>query len=679
MSTRFKPWLIAVSLFASAHANASDIIDEIIVTADFRERSLIEVPFSVSVLDAGFVNDVAVQHFEELVNIVPNMNWSGDGHRAKYFQIRGVGELEQYQGAPNPSIGFLIDDIDFSGIASVATLFDVESIEVLRGPQGSRYGANALGGLIYVRSTSPSAERDGRFEITAGEDDALSIGAALGGAIGDSEATTFRISAQQYTSNGFRDNSYLARNDSNARDELALRAGLLFEPSDSFTAKLAVMYSNIDNGYDAFAIDNSYTVLSDKPGRDAQESIGSSVRIDWILQNALTLTSISSFASSNIDFNFDADWGNSDSWAPVTYDFESLSYRERDTVSQEIRMGNDRWLAGVYAMRLQDEILTLNLGDYYDPFSGFTDSLNDRFGSDYQATNIAVFGQYNLSIGDATTLSSGLRLEHRTTDYSDTAALTASPSESMWGGEISLSHAFSDVHNAYLSLSRGYKAGGFNLGPVPPGKRNFDTEAMWTLELGLRAALLEQRLQLNASLFHNRRDDQQVRTSTQLIPGDPASFVFFTDNSDRGETLGVDADLRFFVSEQWEVYSSVGLLDASLDSGRGQAHAPRFTVAAGLVFRHPEGYFARLDATAKDEFYFDVSHDQKSRAYQLLNARIGFENESWQLSVWARNLLDEAYAVRGFYFGNEPPDFPITLYTRLGDPRQLGITLERRF
>jgi outer membrane receptor protein involved in Fe transport len=155
-------WLTAMLAALQLPAVAAETIDEIIVTADFRERSLLDVPFSVSVMDAAFIEETAVQHFEELINLVPNMNWSGDGHRARYFQIRGVGELEQYQGAPNPSIGFLIDDIDFSGIGTVATLFDMQSVEVLRGPQGSRYGANALGGLVYLKSVSPSADRDGR-------------------------------------------------------------------------------------------------------------------------------------------------------------------------------------------------------------------------------------------------------------------------------------------------------------------------------------------------------------------------------------------------------------------------------------------------------------------------------------------------------------------------------------
>ena len=135
-----RAWLLLGALSFTPCSGAEDVLEEITVTADFRQRDLADVPFSVSVLNATFVRDNAVQHFEELVNVIPNANWSGDGHRARYFQIRGVGELEQYQGAPNPSVGFLIDDIDFSGIGTVATSFDVESIEVLRGSQGSRYG-----------------------------------------------------------------------------------------------------------------------------------------------------------------------------------------------------------------------------------------------------------------------------------------------------------------------------------------------------------------------------------------------------------------------------------------------------------------------------------------------------------------------------------------------------------
>ncbi|MDH5619486.1 MAG: TonB-dependent receptor plug domain-containing protein, partial [Gammaproteobacteria bacterium] len=225
------PAALVAALLATA-AVADDAIEEIVVTADFRERPASELPTSVTVLSGDEIRGAAQQHFEELVNIVPNLNWSGDGHRARYFQIRGIGELEQYEAAPNPSVGFLIDDIDFSGIGTVATLFDMESVEVLRGPQGSRYGASALAGLIYMRSRAPSAERDGRLRLSVGDDDSLSLGMAFGGALDASERVTFRVSGQRHASNGFRDNTWLDRDDTNGREETSLRARLRIEASD---------------------------------------------------------------------------------------------------------------------------------------------------------------------------------------------------------------------------------------------------------------------------------------------------------------------------------------------------------------------------------------------------------------------------------------------------------------
>ena len=687
-----KLWLVpAVFLIASMTpfaVSAQDTIDEIVVKADFRGRTASELPASVTVLDTEQIRALAVQHFEEIINTIPNLNWSGDGNRARYFQIRGVGELEQYQGAPNPSVGFLIDDIDFSGIGTVATLFDMQQIEVLRGPQGSRYGANALAGLIYMRSAAPTEDFSGRAELTVGGDDTLAGGVAVGGGLNANNSVSYRLSAHHYESNGFRDNTYLNRKDTNARDETTLRGRLHWSLGDNLQIDLAAMFADVDNGYDAFSLDNSFVMLSDKPGKDAQKSIGASVRVEFSKNSNMTVTSITSIAASEIEFSYDADWGNDDSWAPVTYDYISINDRDRETISQELRLATDNWLVGVYAMKLKDELVTFNWGDYYDPFYDWADSLNDTFGSNYEATSIAAFGQYDHDIGDATRVSIGLRTERRTTDYDDTAGLSAGPTESMWGGELTLSHDHSSSLTSFVSLSKGYKAGGFNLGVVPEDRRDFGAEELWNLEAGIKTALLQDSLRINASVFANRRVNQQVRTSFQLIPGDPASFVFFTDNAAQGETTGFEADVRWLPSEAWELYLNVGLLDASFEkfqtpqvdlSGRGQAHAPKYTVALGGSYRHASGFFVRLDATARDAFFFDVSHDQKSQPYQLVNARIGYEADSWSAQLWARNLLDEEYAVRGFYFGNEPPDFPDTLYTRFGDPRQIGLTFARDF
>ena len=692
----FSSFFVASAEAQSVAAEPGDVVsvEEIVVTADLRERRLSDVPASVSVLDTAQIERLAVQHFEELTAVVPNLNWSGDGHRARYFQIRGVGELEQYQGAPNPSVGLLIDDIDFSGIGSVATLFDLERIEVLRGPQGTRYGANAIGGLIYLKSAAPTDEFSGRVELTVGEDDARTLGAALGGAIG--ERTALRLSAQRHESDGFRDNPFLGRDDTNGREETTVRGKLKFEPSGDWQVDVAALYTDIDNGYDAFALDNSYTVLSDRPGRDAQESVGASVRIEGEDVGGNLLTSITAYADSEIAYGFDADWGNTESWAPITYDFISLNERERQTLSQEFRLASGEgrqlsgadWLLGVYALRLKESLDSLNQGEYFDPSFGPPDVLDDRLSSDYEATNVAAFGQLDMPLASSTTLSLGLRLERRSTDYRDSSGLVAGPDESMLGGELSLTHRFESGLNGYASLSRGYKAGGFNLGQTPDDAREFDQEGAWNVEIGLRSRALGGRLISQLAVFASRRDDQQVRSSVQLVPGDPTTFVFFTDNAARGESFGLEADLRWSPIAPLDLYLNVGLLDASFErymsptgdlSGRDQAHAPSYTFALGGRYSHHSGWFFQLDASGKDAFYFDVSHNQRSEAYELLNARTGFEADRWSLTLWARNLGDERYAVRGFFFGNEPPDFPPTLYTRLGDARQLGVTFNLEF
>jgi outer membrane receptor protein involved in Fe transport len=680
----------AVLCLSSMAAWSAETIDEVVVYGDFRERAASDLPASVTAFGTAEIEDMAVQHFEELINAVPNLSWSGDGHRAKYFQMRGVGELEQYQGAPNPSVGFVVDDIDFSGIGGIATLFDMQSVEVLRGPQGTRYGANALAGLIYMRSAEPTADFDGKVELQAGDDGMLAGGVAIGGGLNADDSMMGRLSVQYHESNGYRENTYLNRDDTNGRDELSVRGRLKWSGGEYWTFNLAGLYVDTDNGYDAFAIDNSLTMLSDKPGKDAQQSTGLSFRADVDGPNGYTLTSITSFADSDIEFSYDADWGNDDAWAPVLYDYISVSDRKRQTLSQEFRLVADTWLLGIYSLRLEDDISTLNQGEYYDPGYDFADSLFDLFDSRYEAKNIAAFGQVDRAIGDIATLTMGLRLERRTTSYEDSAGLVTAPSDSLWGGEIALSFEHSDAVSSFVSLSRGYKANGFNLGlAVPEEYRTFDSEALYNLEAGIKSSLLGRTLQLNASVFASRHDDAQVRTSFQLNPGDPTSFGFVTINVDESKALGVEADVRWLPSDNWMLYATLGLIDTEFSDvsapslanleGRSKAHAPDYTIAFGGSYEHPRGFFARVDVSARDAFYFDVAHDQESEAYELVNARAGYRADTWSAAIWARNLFDENYAVRGFYFGNEPPDFPNALYTRAGDPRQLGVTFEKRF
>src|SRR3954469_10825082 len=227
--------------FAAAAADSS--LEEVVVTADLRARELRNLPASATVLDAQTIKIAGVQHFEDVMGLVPNLNWSAGTSRPRFFQLRGIGELEQWQGAPNPSVGFLIDGIDFSGVGMPATLSDVERIEVLRGPQGTAYGANALAGLISVSTRAPQRDSSASADVTLGDYGTRSVSGVIGGPIGDGE-TAWRLPAGTYRSDGFRKCPFLHRNDTNGFDESNARFRLRAQPAEHLRADVTAMWAD---------------------------------------------------------------------------------------------------------------------------------------------------------------------------------------------------------------------------------------------------------------------------------------------------------------------------------------------------------------------------------------------------------------------------------------------------
>lgn len=686
---RLAGFLAGFSLFIAPLA--AEPLEEIIVTADLRAATLGSLPSSITVLDSAAIADVGLTHFEELSHSIPNLNFAGGSNRPRYFQIRGVGERSQYEGAPNPSVGFLVDGVDLSAIGGVALTWDVEQVEVLRGPQGTRLGANAIAGLINVESRKPTGEFGGRLRLLRGGDDARAVGLAVNSA--EFGATRARLSAYSYEANGFRDNPFLARDDTNGRQERDVRARIAHRFSEASTIDLSLFYVDVDNGYDAFALDNGFTTLSDRPGRDAQRTRALSARFEHAFASGLTFNWLTTAARSDIRFSFDADWGNEDSWAPFVYDFISERRRIRENYSQEFRWvapateTGFSWLAGIYAATLREDLNSVDGGIIeVDPVDGeFT--VDTRISSDYAAENLAAFAQFDFNLAPALSLSTGLRLERRDADYVDSNGLDVGPAESMWGGHLRLTHQFDGSASLYASVSRGYKAGGFNLGQVPDGRRTFGGESVVSAEIGTNVQLLSDRWSLRAAIFYDKRSDQQISTSEQLLPGDPSSFVFFIDNAASGVAYGLELESEFRITESLRWRFNLGTLETRVDlasgdgnvDGRAQAHAPPYTFATSLNYENSAGWFAGLNLTGKDRFFFSDGHDQRSSAYQLLSARAGYRSENWEISLWGRNLADERYAVRGFFFGNEPPDFADTNYVRLGDRRQTGVNFDWRF
>ncbi|MEO1080516.1 MAG: TonB-dependent receptor [Pseudomonadota bacterium] len=675
-------------------------IEEVVVTAELRDLPWLRQPGSTSVVSGELAARRNAVHLENLLRLTPNVNIAGGSSRARFFQVRGIGERSQFVEPLNPSVGVLIDNIDFSGLGTAAMLYDIEQVEVLRGPQGTLHGANALAGLINLRSAEPEDRFGARINATVGDYGRRELGASITGPLaGDS--LLYRFAAYEHRSDGFIDNAFLGRDDTNEREERLLRGRLRWSPSDSQRVDLNLLRTDTDNGYDAFSLDNTRVTLSDEPGRDAQQSdaVGLHYTRDG---DALRFEILASAADSDSEYSYDEDW----SFVGIAPDLEYSSFdrylRERRSYSAQLRLSSNRaidtnlgalhWVAGVYSLD-DDESLRRE----------YT-FLSEDFRSRFDVRTVAVFGQAELELGEAWTVVAGLRLARRAMDYSDSQDVDSSPDESLWGGKLSVSYDTGDRGLLYAALSRGYRAGGVNAGilayPDPDGDlaarldplRFFDTEELYNFELGHKGVFLDGRLSSALTLFYMDRSEQQVRGSL-VIPRDDNStaFVDFTDNAADGYNLGIEWELRASATSKLELYGSLGLLRArfreyinadgrDLD-GRDQAHAPRYQFAVGASYQLFSRLLLDMQYEGRDAFFFSDRHDARSTSFGVMNLRAAWQQERWELSLWARNLLDEDYFTRGFgSFGNDPrKGYIVEEYRQFGEPRQIAASLELRF
>jgi outer membrane receptor protein involved in Fe transport len=666
-------------------AAAENTIEEIIVTADFRARSELDMATSVTVMTEAVIKSRSAQHFEELANAIPNVNYASGSNRARFFQIRGIGERSQFVAPINPSVGFLVDNVDFSGAATIATMLDVEQVEVLRGPQGTRYGANALAGLINVKTHDPEDQFAASLKLGAADYNTQAITAVVTGPV--TESVSARLAVGSHRSDGYYENSFLRTKRNNSQDEQSIRGKLSAEMSASWQLDLSLSHVDIDNGYDAFTLDNSRTTLSDEPGQDQQESLALAIESSWQL-DSFDLKLIVGLADSDMEYGYDEDWTFA-GIHPDGYMSRDNYIRDRKTQSLEFRfLSNDSsrlfsdstdWLFGVY---------TLNSSESLTREYTF---LASNFRSDYDFDTAAVFFQLDSSLSEKLTLETGLRVERRDTIYRDSELLGFSPTETLWGGGVAAKYLLNSNTMAYASIARGYKAGGFNTdGTLDADLREFGEEFLVEYEMGIKSNLLENKLHLKAALFHDDRHEQQVKSSTGRIRANGSTeFVDFIGNAAEGTNNGVEFEAVWTPSEQLGLTASLGLLDATFDSfvnsenqdlsGRDQAHAPGYM--AHLAADYNLGAWSlSVSLDAKDEFYFSDSHNVQSDPYELLNMNLSYSGEQWSLSFWGRNLTNQDYAVRGFFFGefgNDPrKGYAPEPYVQYGEPRMVGVSYE---
>ena len=690
-----------VSLQAKADEEKNTLesnIETITVTSDFRQQNLLKTPSALSVLTDIEIQQRNAQNLEELAAVIPNVNFASGSQRARYYQIRGIGERSQFNEPINPSVGMIIDDIDFTGIGSIANLFDVQQVDVFRGPQGTRFGANALAGMFNITTNAPTDEFEGNIKVDAGNYNSYGLGVALSGPASDS--VNYRVAANTYQSDGFIENTYLDKSDTNNRDETTLRGKLSIQASNNLTIDLSAFYFDFDNGYDAFSLDNNRHTLSDQPGFDQQETSALAAKFTYQGFEKFTLVTLLSHSDSDLAYGFDEDWAYVGISAPENienpefayYEYTSTDYYFRDKSSQTIEVralsnagnelfnGSTSWVAGFY-FKQDDEDLQREY-TYLD-----TD-----FTSTFDSQSVAIYGQFDSKLNDQWLLTTGLRVEQRSADYINSDGFNDNPDDTMVGGKLVLSYNQNENAFWYGSINRGYKAGGANTdGSLPNELRTFEPEYLTNYELGYKVSLLDNAAFIRTAVFYMDRTDVQVKSSKTIVREDGSSeFIAYLGNAATGSNIGLEVEANWQVNDLFELYGSLGLLETefndfinadgvSLD-GRQQAHAPNYQFNVGINIQPTDHWLINVSIDGKDSFYFSDSHNEKSTSVELLNASISYLDENYQIKLWARNLTDEDYANRGFYFGNDPRDgYTDKQYTQLSEPLVFGITLDYQF
>ena len=689
---KLRPLAFAITSIIAASSYAVDELDTVMVNGDFRATSIEETTSSVTVIDEIEIQKRSAQHLENILNLAPNVNLASGGSRSKYFQIRGIGETGQFINSINPSVGLTVDGIDYSRSGAAGTLFDMKQVEVLRGPQGTRFGANALAGMIVMESNEPTAETQIHYEHTLGNFNTQSTGVAVGGTLIE-DSLLGRISVHKHQSDGYMENEYLNRKDTQNQDEITGTAQLKWIANDKLTFDLKAKHFDINNGYDAFNFDSNTTTQSDEPGKDTLKSSAYSLKATAEISPKVNMETTLTKANSDIEYSYDEDWTYV-GYHPDEYSSFDQYLRERNDHSLEVRFlssengrifnNSTDWVMGIYHLA-QNEALQRN----YTYFS-------EAFISEYRTKNTALYGQLDHHINNKTVLTGGLRVEQFDADYTDSNNISTQTDELLFGGKVGIAYQINPQHLAFTNLSRGYKAGGVN----PDGSLSeeliaYNTEYLWNLEAGLNSSLLNNKLKTRLNVFYALRQDQQVKSSIATpIDGGRTEFVEYYGNAAEGENFGLEANIDWNINKQFRLISSLGLLKARFtdysytepgeDStttisfdGREQPQSPTYQYSLGGEYYLSENWTLSANIEGKDDYYFSTDHDFKSHSYTLVNTSLEYITGDWTITLWSRNLLDKEYDTRGFgSFGNDPADgYTTNLYTQKGEPRTFGLTV----
>jgi len=593
----------------SAAAMTESFLEEVIVTAQKRAQSIQEVPISITAFSGDFLEENGIQKIAEVANITPNFNIAASSQPSNSrIQIRGIGAAGN--NAIEPSVGVFIDGVYYPRPGSViGLLMDINSFEVLRGPQGTLFGRNTVAGAMNITTRNPSQESVGLIEAGVGDYGLYEVGGSFNGALSDSVAG--RLSFKNADRDGYGENT-LDGEEYGARDDLIVRGKLLFDFSDQFSMLVTADYaavnmdgivpellnSTITPAFEgrttAFygaspATEDSYDwkVHQSVNDKHEDEQKGLSVDINYEFANDLTLRSITAVRDWEATYS-DGDVGYAVALMPGTTDYYT------ETASQEFQLtspGGETvdWLAGLFYYQEDYDIgLSRDLGEAFcNPTIaaiagaglGALCQASQQEGATtttftQELRSIAAFGQATWNISDAWNATLGLRWsnDEKDGDYiagvnNPAATLFATnetvlgmerdDSKTTWFGNVNW-HVTKDIM-LFTTASTGYKSGGFNSQPsgrTPLGReaRIFAPEEITNYELGVKTTLLDGSMTANATLFRTDLENFQDRAFDGL------SFIVL--NAGELRQQGVEVDIKWAPMEPLRIVAGLGYLDS---------------------------------------------------------------------------------------------------------------------
>jgi len=661
-------------------------LEKITVTAQKKEEDPQNIPMGIDVVSDIMAEDSMMQNTSELTRFSPNV-FMKDSPFENVVVIRGISSFSSSLNAP---AAYYVNGVGYAlHYMHDNELFDVERIEILKGPQGTLYGRNSESGVINIITKQPDNQFRAKLLGEYGNYNSYRGNATLSGPVIENKLY-FGVAAQYKYSDGYIDNLFNGDDKTAKLSHFNGRATLRWTPSDPWDISLIadVVHADDKVGFFRYAKGPNTTASCqtrhDEVDEDMTET-GNTQALNINYQSdSFKVTSVTGATYRSYSKFNDSDlWDN-----PANRMTNDYTYKDRQ-YSQEIRInslnqGSLQWLVGLFGSYEETEL-------DHENWNLSRNVLNSHHIANIETQGYAAFGQATYTVKQRLHFTLGLRLDSQKLEgkYRNRANNISAQKDLDFTEllpKASISYDLTADDMIYATVAKGYLTGGFNWCMNPTQDTfHFDPEYSWNYEVGLKSNWLNNKLMANLAVFYITIDDKQVTVV------EPDTRLNTITNAAEAYSYGVEIQLRAKPATGLDVFASFGynqskfedFISTAWDSsyknvvsedlgGNSLPYAPVYTYNAGAQYRVANGFMGRVDVFGTGKFYGDAANTCEQEAYQLVNARLGYEGKNWEAYLWSKNLFDQEYLTWFQPSGS-------SLYAMDGPPRTFGITLSYRF